>query len=68
MLVSLASAIGEAGPHGIEIQVGNEDLATAANVTAFTVSRALSAWQSEGVLKKARGKLVLLRPERLITL
>jgi len=66
ILVSLASAIGEAGPHGIEIQVGNEDLAAAANVTAFTVSRVLSAWQSVGVLKKARGKLVLLRPERLI--
>lgn len=66
MLVSLASAIGKAGHYGIEIAVGNKDLADGANVTAFTVSRALSEWQDEGVLKKGRGKLFLRKPERLI--
>jgi CRP/FNR family transcriptional regulator, nitrogen oxide reductase regulator len=67
MLVSLASGIGEAGPAGIEIRVGNDDLATGANVTPFTVSRTLAAWQREGVLSKARGKILLRKPERLVT-
>lgn len=67
MLLSLASAIGKAVPYGVEIEVANEDLAAGANVTAFTVSRALSAWNREGVLKKGRGRLVLQRADRLIT-
>jgi len=67
MIVSLASGIGRAGPDGVEIHVGNEDLAAGANVTAFTVSRALAAWQREGVLTKGRGRILLLKPELLIS-
>ena len=67
MLVSLASGIGKAGPDGIEIHVGNEDLAAGANVTPFTVSRALATWQREGVLTKGRGKILLQKPELLVT-
>jgi CRP-like cAMP-binding protein len=66
MLVSLASGIGKAGPGGIEIHVGNEDLAAGANVTPFTVSRALAAWRREGVLTKGRGKILLQKPELLV--
>ena len=67
MLISLACGIGREGPDGIEIRVRNEDLAAAANVTSFTVSRALTAWQREGVLKKGRGKVLLRKPKLLIT-
>jgi CRP-like cAMP-binding protein len=67
MLLSLASGIGKPGPGGIEIHVGNEDLASEANVTSFTVSRALAAWQREGVLTKGRGKILLQKPELLVT-
>jgi len=67
MLLSLASGIGKPGPGGIEIHVGNEDLAAEANVTPFTVSRALAAWQREGVLTKGRGKVLLRKPELLVT-
>ena len=67
VLLSLASGIGKAGPGGIEIHVGNEDLAAGANVTPFTVSRALAAWQREGVLTKGRGKILLQKPELLAT-
>ena len=66
MLVSLASGIGKAGPNGIEIHVANDDLAAGANVTPFTVSRALAAWQREGVLTKGRGKILLRKPELLV--
>jgi CRP-like cAMP-binding protein len=66
MIVSLACGIGKAGPGGIEIHVGNEDLAAGANVTPFTISRALAAWQREGVLTKGRGKILLQKPELLV--
>jgi CRP-like cAMP-binding protein len=65
MLISLACGIGKVGYDGVEIQVGNDELAAGANVTPFTVSRSLSAWQREGVLKKGRGKVLLRRPELL---
>jgi CRP-like cAMP-binding protein len=67
VLVSLACGIGKASSDGVEIPIGNEDLASRANVTPFTVSRMLTAWQREGVLTKGRGKVFLRKPERLIT-
>ena len=67
MLISLACGIGREGPGGIEIRVGNEELAAGANVTPFTVSRALTAWQRDGVLTKGRGKVFLRKPELLVT-
>jgi CRP-like cAMP-binding protein len=67
MLVSLACGIGKVSPDGVEILVGNEDLAAAANVTPFTVSRSLARWQREGLLTKGRGKILLRRPELLVS-
>jgi len=66
LLVSLACGIGKIGHDGVEIQVGNDDLAAGANVTPFTVSRTLGEWQRNGILTKARGKLLLRRPELLM--
>ena len=51
---------------GIEIRLGNEGPSAGANVTPFTVSRALAAWQREGVLIKGRGKILLQKPELLV--
>ena len=67
LLVSLASAIGEAVPDGVEMRVLNEDLAEGANVTAFTVSRCLRDWERSGILVKRRGKIILRKPELLLT-
>ena len=67
LLASLACGTGKVGRNGgIEIQIGNEDLAAGADVTAFTVSRTLAKWQREGTLTKGRGKLFLRRPEFLV--
>jgi len=66
LLVSLACGIGKLGHDGVEIQVGNDDLAAGANVTPFTVSRTLGEWQRNGILTKGRGKLLLRRPELLM--
>jgi CRP-like cAMP-binding protein len=65
-LISLACGIGKNGPGGVEILVANEEVAAGANVTPFTVSRFLSKWQREGILRKGRGKIILRRPELLV--
>ena len=67
MLISLASGIGRVSSDGIEINVGNDDLAVAASVTEFEVSLTLDGWEREGVLTQGPGKIVLRRPELLIT-
>ena len=59
MLITLATEMGKNGPDGVEIPVGNEEIAAGANVTPFTVSRCISKWQREGVLEKKRGKVIL---------
>ncbi|HET6205250.1 MAG TPA: Crp/Fnr family transcriptional regulator [Terracidiphilus sp.] len=66
LLISLACGIGKSGAEGIEVPVGNEDLAAAANVTPFTISRSLSKWQKEGILRKGRNKVILRQPELLL--
>lgn len=66
VLVCLAKTIGERVPSGFEFDATNEELAGAANVTTFTVSRLLSEWQSNGAVLKHRGKVLLRSPERLL--
>jgi len=65
VLVTLAHAIGYATRDGIELDVTNEELANASNVTIFTASRLLNEWQRRGALAKSRGKLLIRSPERL---
>src|ERR1700679_2473309 len=66
VLVGMASGVGRRAPSGIEVTVRNEELASAANVTTFTVSRTMSEWQRAGLLSKTRGKVLLPFPERLL--
>jgi CRP-like cAMP-binding protein len=65
VLVTLASTIGQKVPGGVALQIKNEELASAANVTPFTASRLMSKWQSDRTLVKRRGKVLLRSPERL---
>src|SRR5664279_399222 len=65
VLAHLATGIGQKVSGGIELDVRNEELANEANVTPFTASRMLSEWQRQGILRKSRGKILLLSPERL---
>ena len=67
VLSNLAGVMGQTVPGGVEIDVTNEELANAANVTAFTASRVLSAWQRNGVLKKSRGKILLRQTTQLFS-
>jgi CRP/FNR family transcriptional regulator, nitrogen oxide reductase regulator len=65
VVASLARAIGHEVPGGIELDVTNEELANAANVTPFTASRIFSGWQRNGILTKSRGKVLLHSAKRL---
>ena len=66
ILVTLASTIGHKVAGGIELDVTNEELANAANITLFTSSRLLGDWQRRGAVVKSRGKVLLHSPERLL--
>ena len=65
VLVTLARTIGKKAPAGISLHITNEDLADAANVTQFTVSRLISGWQRNGDLVKRRGNILVFSLERL---
>ena len=66
ILVHLAGAIGQKVLGGVEFDVSNEELASAANITPFTASRLLSEWQTNSAVLKRRGKILLRFPERLL--
>ncbi len=66
MLVRLSGVIGHKVPGGVEFDVTNEELASAANITPFTASRLLSEWQHDRAIAKRRGKILLRAPERLL--
>jgi CRP-like cAMP-binding protein len=65
VLVNLTRGIGQDAPGSVELDVTNEELANAANITPFTASRILSEWQGNGALVKSRGRVLLRFPERL---
>jgi CRP-like cAMP-binding protein len=65
VLVCLARGIGHAVPGGVELDVTNEELGSAANVTPYTASRLISRWERNHALVKSRGKLLLRAPQRL---
>jgi CRP/FNR family transcriptional regulator, nitrogen oxide reductase regulator len=64
VVTTLAQGIGHKVLDGTELEITNEELANAANVTPFTASRLLSEWQRNGALRKSRGSIVLHGPHR----
>jgi CRP-like cAMP-binding protein len=66
ILIQLAGIIGQTSPEGVEFDVTNEELASAANITPFTASRLLSEWQTNGAVIKRRGRILLRSPEQLL--
>ena len=63
VLTSLGSRFGHALPEGLQVEVKNEDLASLSDVNFFTVSRILKHWEQQGTITKARGKVLIRRPE-----
>jgi CRP-like cAMP-binding protein len=65
-LTGLADRMGHTLPTGIQVDVKNDDLASLADVSPFTTSRLLNEWERKGAVEKARGKVLIRCPERLI--
>jgi len=65
ILLGLSRLIGQKVPGGLEIDVTNDELANAANITHYTASRMISEWQKRGLVHKDRGRIVLCFPQQL---
>jgi CRP-like cAMP-binding protein len=65
VLVSLAPLLGRDVPEGVELDITNDELANAANITLYTASRLLNEWQRRQAVIKRRGRVILLSPRQL---
>ena len=65
VLITLAHGFGRKTSAGTSIELTNEQLANAANITPFTASRILKSWQRNGAVVKTRGRLLLRFPAQL---
>ena len=65
VLMSLAQGIRSHIPRGLQLDITNEQLANAANITPFTASRILNEWKRSGAILKSRGTIIIHAPERL---
>jgi CRP/FNR family transcriptional regulator, nitrogen oxide reductase regulator len=64
-LIRLARNFGRVVPQGVQLDIKNDNLASLADVNFFTASRVLKAWERSGAIKKGRGRVTVLRPEKL---
>lgn len=65
-LRSLGVRIGTPSHASIDIIIKNEQLASLADVSPFTVSRLLKQWERARVISKSRGIVRILSPEKLL--
>ncbi len=65
VLLGYAPSIGQKVSGGIELDVTNEELAHAANITPYTTSRVISEWHRIGAVRKHRGRILLRSLEKL---
>jgi len=68
VLLKLADQIGRRSASGIEVATPGmrRDIAEMTNLNYFTVSRMLGAWQASGIVRVARGRILILEPRRLL--
>ncbi len=52
-------SIGQKVSGSIEVDVTNEELAHAANITSYTASRLISEWHRTGAIRKHRGNCMM---------
>jgi len=67
VLGDLAKIMGRPLERGVELNVTNEELASAANVTPFTASRLLADWQRKGLISKTRSRIIVFSPTKFIS-
>ncbi len=69
-LIRLSGAYGRETEGGIliDLPLSRQDLADMAGTTLFTVSRLISRWESEGLVKTGRGWILLGQAHRLVAI
>jgi CRP-like cAMP-binding protein len=67
VLITLARTVGQETTSGVTLDITNQELADAANVTVFTASRLISEWHRTRALVKRRGKILLQSPNWLFS-
>jgi len=67
-LLRLAAQLGRKTDEGIllDLPLSRQNLAELTGTTLFTVSRLLSAWESEGLLRSSREQVTILQPHGLV--
>jgi CRP-like cAMP-binding protein len=69
-LLRLANQTGRKTEDGIlvDLQLSRQDLAEMTGTTLYTVSRTLSQWESQGLVRASREKVIISEPHRLVTI
>ena len=69
-LLRLVEQSGRKVEHGVEIDfpISRQDIAQMTGTTLHTVSRTLSAWETEGLVESSRQKIVVREPHKLFML
>lgn len=67
-LLRLANQAGRKVGEGIliDLHLSRQDLAEMTGTTLYTVSRTLSQWESQGLVRSSREKVVILKPHSLV--
>jgi CRP-like cAMP-binding protein len=65
-IAHLGSQVGHRHPRGLEFEITNERLSSLADVGYYTTSRLLNKWKRVGAITKDRGKIIVLRPEKML--
>jgi CRP-like cAMP-binding protein len=67
-LLRLAHDAGRRVEGGVEIDfpLSRQDLAQMTGTTLFTVSRTLSAWETDGLIATGRRRVTILKPHGLV--
>lgn len=67
-LLRLSAQTGRQVPGGIllDIRLSRQDLAEMTGTTLYTVSRILSRWEQEGLVKSRRERVLIRRPDGLV--
>ena len=66
VLIGLSDGVGKKLSDGVHLHITNEQLANTANISIFTASRLLSAWQRKNIVTKRRHQIIVRYPERLL--
>lgn len=69
-LLRLANQAGQRISEGvlINLPLSRQDLAEMTGTTLYTVSRTLSQWENQGLVRSSREKVIILKPHGLVTI